>query len=95
MLSLVGTTCKGRNRMRAKFEPRATLLASLAELIEACPGAQCNPWDCPLYQVRKMARPERSEWFRALNQDDLSYLATYHYVCLETRLAELRKASAA
>jgi len=48
-----------------------------------------------LYEVRKMAQPERLEWFRALSPEDLSYLATYHYVCLETRLAAVRKASAA
>jgi hypothetical protein len=42
-----------------------------------------------------MARVKRLEWLRALTQQDLSYLATYHYVCLNTRLAEIRKTSLA
>ena len=63
------------------------LRASLLSLAECCPLAGGNPEDCPLYLLRKMERPQRLEWFSALNEDDLVYLAAYHHVCLDIRAA--------
>jgi len=34
-----------------------------------------------------MKPPQRVEWFNALNEGDLVYLATYHHFCLITRTA--------
>jgi len=67
-------------------ERKDGLQANLVELIEACPVDQCNPEECPLYELRRMARSKRSQWFKALNEDDLVYLADYHYTCLFTKV---------
>lgn len=58
--------------------------ANLLLLTEACPVAECdcNPEDCPLCLVRKMNSTQRLEWFEGLSENDLAYLATYHYICL-------------
>ena len=64
------------------------LRASLIPLAEACPVDGCNPEDCPLYKVRKMAQSMRLKWFRALTEDDLVFLATYHHVCFSHKLAQ-------
>lgn len=57
------------------------LRASLSALMDCCPVDQCNPVDCPLFALRKMERREREQWFEALNEADLGYLAAYHYEC--------------
>lgn len=57
------------------------LRASLLELTQACPVHQDNPEDCPLHLLRKMDVPKRLEWFNALSEHDLAYLASYHHVC--------------
>jgi len=65
------------------------LRARLVHLVEACPADQCNPVDCPLFELRQMTAHERLGWFKALDEDDLKYLAAYHYVCLNVRLRDL------
>ena len=71
----------------ASHQLKDELRASLFSLTEACPVDECNPKDCPLYLLRKMKRPQRLEWFNALSEDDLVYLASYHHICLKTKLA--------
>lgn len=68
---------------RGKDELRASLLS----LTRACPVDGCNPKDCPLYSLRKMEPMQRLQWFNALSEDDLFYLATYHHVCMNIRVA--------
>lgn len=72
--------------MSSKREPKKELLANLLELVEACPAEQCNPVDCPLYELRKMTPPERLDWLRSLPEPDQRFLASYHYICLATKL---------
>jgi hypothetical protein len=69
---------------RAKDELRANLLS----LTEVCPVADCNPEDCPLYSLRKLKPEQRLEWFKALDADDLAYLAAYHHVCINIRVSQ-------
>jgi len=57
------------------------LRASLSALMESCPVDRCNPMDCPLFALRELEPSEREQWFEALNEEDLKYLAAYHYVC--------------
>jgi hypothetical protein len=64
------------------------LRASVLCLAEACPVRNCNPADCPLYQLRKKKSAERLKWFDALSEDDLAYLAAYHDVCLNLILVQ-------
>lgn len=33
-----------------------------------------------------MGRAERLQWFNALTEEDLEYLAAYHHVCLKVGL---------
>jgi hypothetical protein len=67
---------------RGKDELRASLLS----LAKACPVDGCNPKDCPLYSLRKMEPRQRLQWFNALSEDDLVYLATYHHVCMNIKV---------
>jgi hypothetical protein len=67
-------------------ERRSELRANLLELVEACPFHRSNPEDCPLFPLRKMRPARRLQWFNALSQDDLDYLASYHHVCLNVQL---------
>ena len=62
------------------------LRANLLELTEACPFHHTNPQDCPLFLLRKMKPRKRLQWFNALTQSDLVYLATYHRVCFTTKV---------
>lgn len=64
------------------------LLTNLAELSKACPVHESNPEDCPLYPLRKLKPAERLRWLRALSEEDLSYLAAYHHVCLKFQLRQ-------
>ena len=68
------------------------LRANLLKLFEACPFDETNPQDCPLFPLRKMRPTRRLQWFDALTEDDLGYLAAYHHVCftirVESRLAK-------
>jgi hypothetical protein len=68
---------------RGKGELRANLLS----LTETCPVDECNPEDCPLYLLRKMKPQQRLQWFNALDEDDLVYLATYHHICMDIKVA--------
>jgi len=71
----------------AREQQKGLLLAGLIHLVKDCPVDGCNPKDCPLHKVRKMKMPMRLKWFKALSEDDLIYLATYHHVCINTKLA--------
>lgn len=62
------------------------LRANLLELSEACPFHHDNPEDCPLFALRKMEPTKRVQWFDALIEDDLVYLANYHRVCFTTKV---------
>jgi hypothetical protein len=62
------------------------LRANLLALSEGCPFDHSNPEDCPLFKLRKLKPKERGPWFHALDEDDLAYLATYHQVCLTTKV---------
>lgn len=63
------------------------LRSKLAELTRACPFHQANPEDCPLFPLRNMNPRRRRQWFDALPEADLRYLANYHHVCLQIKLA--------
>jgi hypothetical protein len=58
----------------------------LLSLGEVCPVAQSNPEDCPLHLVRKFDPLQRFQWFDALGEHGLAYLASYHQVCLTAKL---------
>jgi len=62
------------------------LRASLISLAKFCPVDECNPEDCPLFQVRKMKLAERLKWFDGLAQDDLTFIAVYHHICMSVKL---------
>jgi hypothetical protein len=74
-------------------EQKKELRANLLELTEACPFHHANPEDCPLFQLRKMKPKKRLQWFNALTEDDLGYLATYHRVCFTTKVESGRDAT--
>ena len=61
------------------------LRSSVLELSKVCPVDDCNPEDCPLFALRQMEPEQRLEWLRALSQEDLSYLAVYHHVCMRLK----------
>ena len=67
-------------------EQKNELRVSLLELSEACPFHHANPRDCPLFALRKMKPTKRVQWFNALTENDLEYLATYHRVCFTTKV---------
>jgi hypothetical protein len=69
---------------------RDELSASLISLAKHCPIDECNPEDCLLFSVRKMKPSARLKWFNGLAKDDLSFIAAYHHICLNVRLAENR-----
>jgi hypothetical protein len=64
------------------------LRANLFSFAQACPVEDCNPAECPLYQLRQMKYTERLEWLNALSEEDLAYLTAYHDVCLNLKLTE-------
>ena len=68
-------------------KPKSKLTANLLELFQACPLDHCNPEDCPLFELRGLRPRQRLAWLNALSEEDLSYLASYHYICLATRTA--------
>jgi hypothetical protein len=63
-----------------------TLRDQLSDLTLACPLHRDNPQDCPLFPLRNMPSKKRNQWFAALSDDDLAYLAAYHHVCLAVKL---------
>ncbi len=68
------------------LEQKSRLQRNLLELTKACPFDQCNPIDCPLYELRTMPRRKCLYWFKALSDDDLAFLASYHYACLAIKV---------
>ena len=76
-------TIRGSNLRAQKNELRAILL----QLSEACPFHLANPEDCPLFELRRMDPTKRLQWFDALSESDLAYLATYHQFCLRIKMA--------
>jgi hypothetical protein len=66
---------------------RDELGASLISLARCCPLHERNPEDCLLFPVRKLKPSARLEWFNALTEDDLSFIAAYHHTCLNVKLA--------
>jgi hypothetical protein len=69
----------------AQVERKKALRDNLVVLTEVCPFHRNNPEDCPLFELRKMEPAQRLEWFDALPEDDLAFLATYHHICLSTK----------
>jgi len=69
-----------------RVEQKNRLRANLVELAQACPYNNCNPEDCPLFGLRRASVAERLVWFKALTENDLAYLAAYHYTCFATRV---------
>ncbi len=67
-------------------EQQHELRANLLELSKACPFDQTNPQDCPLFLLRRMRPARRLQWFHALPENDLGYLAAYHRVCLAVKV---------
>ncbi|MCX6895456.1 MAG: hypothetical protein NTZ16_08180 [Verrucomicrobia bacterium] len=65
---------------------RAELESVALELIVACPLDSSNPQNCPLRQLREQPLTERVRWLRALADEELAYLVSYHQVCLNTKL---------
>ena len=63
------------------------LRANLLSIARACPVDERNPEDCPLYLLRKMKPRQQGQWLNALNEDDLVFLATYHHVCMNIKVA--------
>lgn len=70
------------------FGQQNGLRASLSKFCEACPFDETNPQDCPLFPLRRMRPTRRLQWFDALTEDDLGYLAAYHHVCFTIRKGE-------
>ena len=66
---------------------REELRDELLPLAEVCPATESNPEDCPLHMVRKLNPAQQFQWFDALGEPGLAYLAAYHQVCLTTKLA--------
>jgi len=66
--------------------PLDELRACLSGLAEFCSVDRCNPVECPLFALRTLEPADRLRWFNALSEDDLSYLAAYHHVCMSVKL---------
>ncbi len=66
---------------------KRALRHELLAIMRACPFQSANPEDCPLYKLREMEPQLRSQWLDALSAADLSYLISYHQVCLATKLS--------
>ena len=63
---------------------------NLLELTKSCPLEKCDPDGCPLCALRQMEPAKRAEWLDMLTEDELQYLAAYHYVCPTTKLDSRR-----
>jgi len=74
-------------------QQRDELLVTLSELSKSCPFHQSNPEDCPLFPLRKIKSAKRLHWLKALSEEDLSYLATYHHICLRIKVESRGAAS--
>jgi len=67
-------------------QKRSEILDNLISAAVSCPVDHCNPVDCPLHELRKLELGRRLEWFRVLTDDELVYLNSYHFVCMQNRL---------
>lgn len=65
---------------------RSELLDALLQVAMSCPVDHTNPVDCPLFLIRKIDLTERIQWFNSLSDDELNYLASYHGICLKTKI---------
>jgi hypothetical protein len=79
----LGMTAPEQQRLPSSVDG---LRAGLLGLVNVCPVEKCNPPDCPLFALRELDHRRRLEWFSALKEADLEYLAVYHYVCMNARL---------
>jgi hypothetical protein len=77
-------------KQKTKPSRRDELGTSLISLAKCCPINEGNPEDCLLFQVRKLKPSVRLDWLKALDEDDLNFVAAYHHICLNVRLAETR-----
>ena len=75
-----------KKKIKAICGQKSERRANLLQLSEACPFHIANPEDCPLFPLRKMEPTKRLQWVNALSESDLAYLATYHRVCLTTKV---------
>jgi len=73
-----------KKRTRSQMTELRKALSSLAKL---CPADRSNIEDCPLHNVRKLNQSQRVKWINTLNDDDLAYLAAYHHICMDVKLA--------
>jgi hypothetical protein len=64
-------------------QQREQVLSQVQHLSVSCPHDNCNPSFCPLHDVRKLTLEERMKWVRALSDEELEYLITYHQICLQ------------
>jgi hypothetical protein len=69
-----------------RLKQKKALRDNLVELCDVCPFHQENPEDCPLFELRKLKPAQRLEWLDALPEEDLVFLATYHQICLSTKI---------
>jgi hypothetical protein len=67
-------------------EPEDELQAYILGVATACPLEQCNPEDCPLFELRRLEPGVRMAWLKTLEESDLEYLASYHFVCLNLKV---------
>jgi hypothetical protein len=77
-------------KQKTRPSRRDKLGTSLISLSKCCPINEGNPEDCLLFQVRKLKPSARLKWFDGLTEEDQSFIAAYHHICLKVRLAENR-----
>ena len=74
--------------MKGKAEPRkAELREYLSVVLPGCPVDKGNSEDCPLHELRAMPPKLQTKWLFALDEDALANLASYHHICMKTKLA--------
>jgi hypothetical protein len=61
---------------------RHYLLEKVFGLAVACPFDQGNPQPCPLHELRKKSLKERYEWLRALSEEEVRNILSFHQKCL-------------
>jgi len=69
---------------------KARLLEYLSSAIEQCPVLKCNPEDCPIHEMRTMPPKLQKKWLKAVGEDFLTGIASYHKVCVKTRCFTIR-----
>jgi len=72
-------------------QSRSDLLrASLISLTSAAQGLNAIPRTARCSGSEKMKPSARLQWFQALTEEDLDFLAAYHHVCMNVKLTENR-----